>query len=186
VPPLELGRVVHIYRSRYSYVFATAPNKDDSVDAFSITVRRDNFKLSITRVTNDQLNTTLPKTSFLDIIAEPNGRRYLIGANRLGYAESYYLGNPGNYQTYVLAFNDIGAGNFSPLSDVYSFSEGQLANIDKEEELPSPPSGDPLFQFREKLKPNTLAVVGADVDMRVIVSYLSVGVDKLDVIHIPE
>ena len=38
----------------------------------------------------------------------PDGVSGWCGARRYGYIESYYYGNPGNYQTFLLALNDAG------------------------------------------------------------------------------
>jgi hypothetical protein len=44
--------------------------------------------------------------------AEPEGRSLNIAARRYEYSESYWFGNRGSYQRYVLSHNDAGTGRF--------------------------------------------------------------------------
>jgi hypothetical protein len=55
--------------------------------------------------------------------ATPNGLHGWLGARRSGWAESYYFGNPGGYQTFIVALNDAGPsrsfGTFPQKSSVW-------------------------------------------------------------------
>ncbi|WP_436495571.1 ETEC_3214 domain-containing protein [Actinokineospora sp. HUAS TT18] len=182
----DSGRVVRIYRSPYSYVFATSPGKDDSVDAFSITIRRKRVNLRVKEMTNMQLRCTLMKTRFTDLGNDFSGLRYVIGANRFGYAECYYFGNPGSYQQYVLAFNDAGAGRLPDPFGQDSFANGDLRKLDNDplsQDLPEWFEG-----FRASFAPNTFAVIASNSAPAAILSSIgfSVGVDRLDVAHVPD
>ena len=51
----------------------------------------------------------LGRSNFADIKTSwsTDGHALRVGAHNFEYAESYYFGNPGNYQHYVLSHNEI-------------------------------------------------------------------------------
>lgn len=63
------------------------------------------------------------------------------------YEEGHYLGNPGNYRNFYLAYNPSGVDYFElqPLPDLYNNNE-------------SPPDKKDLLNFRSNNAPNTFAV----------------------------
>ncbi|GAB7266047.1 hypothetical protein DZS_17470 [Dickeya ananatis] len=64
-----------------------------------------------------------------------------------GYAEYYYLGNPGNYRNFYLSYNPAGV-DYQPLQP--------LTDLVNDED--SPPDKDDLIKFRKNNAPNTFAV----------------------------
>jgi hypothetical protein len=116
----------------------------------------------------------------------PDGKRCVIGANRFGYSESFYFGNPGNYQHYILAHNDAGPGEFVAPEGWPDFSSGQFRNSAydgwiAESEL----SGSWGDAFYRDLRPNTIAVVNGDAQVSLIQNEQSVGIDHGRVRTIP-
>lgn len=87
-----------------------------------------------------------------------------MGAHNFEYSEAYCFGNPGNYQHYVLSYNDCGTGLFDASGGGGSTwcQEGVL-------KFNGPPrAGHPVFdpkasyaaEFRRKTIVNTLTVLG--------------------------
>jgi hypothetical protein len=107
----------HIYRTSHAWIQTIVRTADKSVDSFAITVTDPRFAFPTRELTNNNLDIRLGHTRFSDIEHDPDGYRIWWGANRSLHAESYYFGNPGNYQTYVLARNDAGTGQSSITSD---------------------------------------------------------------------
>jgi hypothetical protein len=97
----------------------------------------------------------LGHTKFGDLTITPQIRTSFRGARRFSYRETYYLGNPGGYQTYVLLHVDAGAGIvggfewlFGP--DGFEIDQGSLME---------PLSTDPeIERFRADTVINTFAV----------------------------
>jgi hypothetical protein len=79
------------------------------VDFFTVTTRSRSFapELGVSQG-YPRLSLKLGRDSFSDVT--PGSGRYVasLGARRFGYSEVHYLGNPGRYQTYILALNDGG------------------------------------------------------------------------------
>ena len=111
---------------------------------------------------------------FGDLANSPDGWLSRVGARRFAYAKSHYFGNPGSYQVYVLAFNDIGTGDcrppppFADPADPRSWSGGRLrpdagSRPTFEEPLPAW-----LQSARDRTTVNTLTVLGPDGDVAII------------------
>lgn len=181
------GRKSAIYRSKYAYVLATAPSKDDTVDAYAITVRRKRFKLPIKTLTAYQIDLKLPKSEMQCSIERAWGLRYIVGARRFGYTESYYFGNPGNYQTYLLSYNDAGTGEFPIVPDHHGFANGNLVRPeDTRDGLLEEPLGSWFSGVRATFRPNTVAVIGGQVEVADLLDSIGFGVDQDSVRQIPE
>lgn len=89
-----------------------------------------------------------------------------VGAHSFGYYESYYLANPGNYQTLVLSWNESGIGsltdNRAPLEQLSS-NEPSL-DVAREELLSSPEG---IAVRRETvINSYSLTAPGLTVDLR--------------------
>ena len=183
----EARRYVQIYISKYAYVKAVGTNKDESVRAFSITVRSKWFRLPLKRLTNEQMSIHLRPLKFTELQKfGPDGKRCIIGANRFGYSESFYFGNPGNYQHYILAYNDAGPGKFIAPAGWHWFASGPLHNeAYSEDELQHEPNGPWANEFYRELRPNTIAVVNGDAQVSLIQNEQSVGVDHGRIRTIP-
>lgn len=107
----------HIYRTNHAWVQTVVRTADKSVDSFAITVTDPRFRFRTRELTGNNLDIRLGHTRFSSIAYKPDGYRIWWGANRSLHAESYYFGNPGNYQIYVVARNDAGIGQSSVVSD---------------------------------------------------------------------
>jgi hypothetical protein len=107
----------HIYRTHHAWVQTVIRTADKSVDAFAITVTDPRFPFRTRELTNTNLDIRLGRARFSAIPCSPDGYRVWWGANRSLHAESYYFGNPGNYQIYVAARNDAGTGQSTVTSD---------------------------------------------------------------------
>lgn len=103
------------------------------------------------------------------------------GARRFQYWEKYYLGNPGGYQTYVLAISDGGVGPIGDLELILpenTFENGSSftdnGSVRDATRARTPPAN--WIEFRDTTVVNTFAVasdegtatsgwIGADVDV---------------------
>jgi hypothetical protein len=87
-----------------------------------------------------------------------------VGAHNHEYSEAYHFGNPGNYQYYVLSYNDIGTGTFDTTTGGGPSwcQEGVLRFSDPPR--PDHPVFDPqagyAADFRAKTTINTLTILG--------------------------
>jgi hypothetical protein len=174
-------------------VVATAPHADRNIDGFSITIRRQHrrprFRFATDRLTVNQLRVDL-SASLFDAIRqeEASGRRFSSGARRFGYTESFYFGNPGHYQTYLLAYNDA-AGDVPNFPEALpSFASGNLRGVGDDDDLRELASeGTLISDLRRMLRVNTLTVLDVESEEKdVLMSYLGTGVDSDDVRRIPE
>lgn len=115
----------------------------------------------------------------------PNGISGWCGARRFGYIESYYYGNPGNYQTFLMALNDAGhvletRGSLSQVSTLFlkPVELGDLLWVDRAPRAINDPQPEeppdqweeiqvfvsrPEIQSWRRMKPNTYAVTGPNV-----------------------
>lgn len=155
-----------IYRTRHAWVQVLA-DRDGAVVRFSITVTDPKFSFRTSDLTLHHLDIKLGRNRFADIrtsFGDPNGYSLRVGAHNFEYSESYYFGNPGNYQHYVLSYNDCGTGLFdaSTGGGPTWCQEGVL-------KLKGPPRQDhPVFdpkanyaaEFRRKTTVNTLTILG--------------------------
>jgi hypothetical protein len=115
-----------------------------------------------------------------------DGRRCIIGAHRSGYAELYYFGNPGNYQEYILAFND-GAGDLPAFPPEFpTFGTGQLADRKGLATTEDEPKPELLAEVRASLRINTLVVIASAGSAASLVGYECMGVSQEQVRQIPE
>lgn len=71
-------------------------------------------RFQVSDLTFGHVHASLGNSRFSDVRtwAGPDGRSLNIAARRREYSESYWFGNPGNYQRYVLSHNDAGIGQF--------------------------------------------------------------------------
>jgi hypothetical protein len=184
---LDHGRVQRIYRTPNAYVLATAPSTDRNVDGFSITIRkrkrRPPFTLRMRRLTVGQIDVDLLRVTFGHFYKRPEAHRFVNGANRFSYVESFYFGNPGNYQTYLLSYND-GAGDLLRIPiEAPSFATGNLQLSDAP--LPVEPDKAKFDQVRRTMRINTLSVLSTASPEIVSTGHV-VGVDRNAVRQIPE
>jgi hypothetical protein len=157
-----------IFRERHAWVQILV-DENDAVLRFSITVTDPKFAFSVELLTWDNLRIRLGKNTFADVDAggfNPEGRSMRVGAHNYEYAESYWFGNPGQYQRYVISHNEIGAGKFRHRMDSDDgpgfFRTGTLA-CEYQPEPGNEPEFDPeapyARRFRAGTTINTLTVL---------------------------
>jgi hypothetical protein len=117
-------------------------------------------------LTSNHLRVKLGRSSFSDIKSSvnPEGYSLQVGAHHFEYAEAYYFGNPGNYQHFLLSYNDIGTGIF----DVSVGGGAQWCQVGALQfsDPPRPdhpvfhPQADDAAKFRASTTINTLTILG--------------------------
>lgn len=104
----------YVFVNKYFYLSATT-NINDKVLYYAVTTRDNNFNpvfsSPIYDVKGNQIKVSLGKTRFNEIADSPLVIDGCVGAHDWFYYESYYLGNPGNYQTYAFGINMSGDGS---------------------------------------------------------------------------
>lgn len=75
-----------------------------------------------------------------------------VGARRTGYWETHYRGNPGHYCTFILGWNDAGAGDGMPLF-------ATRARPDMAYEIKE----DAVAEYRRAARPNSFGIALHDV-----------------------
>jgi hypothetical protein len=165
VPLLE-----QVYRTKHAWLQVLS-DEDGAVVRFSIMVTDPRFRFDVAVLTGGQLQARLGHSRFSQVGSQlgPDGRSLWIGARRRGYSESYWFGNPGNYQRFVLSHNDVGAGGFgfsAELQGVGWHQDGFLKFAAQPRE--GLPEFDPVApyarEFRALTTVNTLTVLGPHYD----------------------
>jgi len=166
--------IEHVFVFREAYVQAVT-DQHGKVVYFSVTCRTRQFqpKLNYHPGGPDQfVSVKLGRTRFAQLGDTPDGVHAWLGARRFGYVESYNLGNPGNYQTYMFALNDAGrdetAGEYvAGLFPSPGGSEVWLGLFDGSSEVARWLDQQGVSRFRGAVAINTYAVVsaGAAVEM---------------------
>lgn len=155
--------VEYVFVDPLFYVHAIADEEDDAVREYSVTTRSRWFRPKVKWWTGHRYKTIrLGKTSFSAFDEEPTRISPQVGARRFGYAETYYFGNPGMYQTYMLALNDAGPIKFDDLPDfaeLFGF-DGIAAEEMQGEQAAIFLKSHQGARFRESARPNTYGVVG--------------------------
>ena len=114
----NMNFIEYIFVDKYFYVQALC--EKDKVLMYSVTTRDKNFnpKFQRTEYSYDASSQDvkaipqiieLGKTTFHDaskMLGDPEGLSNVVGVRRFFYKESYYFGNPGNYQTFIFSVND--------------------------------------------------------------------------------
>jgi len=102
------------WRMKHGWVCGLVREK--SLLAFAITVTDPKFRFDCSILTFGQLPTVLGLTS-LGATPDPESAEVSVGARRFYMRQYHYFGNPGGYQRYLLAYNDLGTGavNFGPM-----------------------------------------------------------------------
>jgi len=159
-----------VYRTKHAWLQVLS-DENDAVVRFSVTVTDPRFRFQVAVLTGGQLQARLGHSRFSDVRSQlgPDGRSLWIGARRRGYSESYWFGNPGNYQRFVLSHNDAGTGGFGFAIE----QQGVGWHQDGFLKFAAPPrEGLPEFdpaapyarEFRETTTVNTLTVLGPHWD----------------------
>ncbi len=155
-----------VYREKHAWL-QTVVDQNDAVLRFSITVTDPRFKFQIRDLTFGHLSARLGSSRFAGLECQwaTQGRSLRIGAHNREYAEAYYCGNPGNYQTFVVSNNDAAPGEFGyPIERKgHGWVQGGILQFDE-----PPPAGNPGWdeaasyatRFRAGTTINTLTVLG--------------------------
>jgi len=135
VNDLSNGVIEFVFVNPLYYVEA-ATDIDNSVLFYSITTRKEGFnpKYQLGPWYADQENEMtfeLGKTTYSDLEEafrnNPVYAEYFTGVNWFYYFEAYYVGRPGNYQTYIFSTNQAGSKAAWPLWDQMS---GKIDNTE--------------------------------------------------------
>jgi hypothetical protein len=96
---------------------------------------------------------------------KPDQLSYSVGARRFRYSEWYYFGNPGHYQTYILAINDAGPvrADLAHLHEAHGDAGPMTATL-VQDTLNLFVGSREGTQFRTSAKPNTYGVVGPMIE----------------------
>jgi hypothetical protein len=160
-----------IYREKHAWLQVLIDN-NGAVVRFSITVTDPKFRFHIRDLTFGHMAIKLGRSRFSDLQtwASPEGRNLRIGAHNYEYAESYWFGNPGNYQHYIISHNEIGTGtfSFSALPHAPNFYQDGNLRIGDPADTHPPKADMPKFdtdatyaqQFRRETTINTLTILG--------------------------
>jgi hypothetical protein len=163
----QSGRTLReqVYHTRHAWVQVLTDQ--DAVVRFSITVTDPRFHFQVQDLTFGHLEARLGRTRFSGIrtVYQPEGRSLNIAARRYEYSESYWFGNPGNFQRYVLSHNDAGSGHFgfSILQHGPGWcQEGSLRFDEPPAVIPPAFDSDADYarQFRGETTVNTLTILG--------------------------
>lgn len=168
-----------VWIDRDYYVQAVA-DTDETIHAYSVTVRRKRFKprfrppggtgverrWPLRRLLGEyrfqpNKEIVLGRTRFAEL-GRPGSSACWVGAHNLHYFESYYLGNPGHYQTFVYGVNDAGAwawdlplgGDFYMHNFSWGFGSGEDADYDSMERWQT---------FRRGARINTYTVLSPEL-----------------------
>jgi len=179
---LPAGTVEHIFVDPLYYVQAIA--NGDSVIFFAVTTRSETFSPRLGSDFNflaaGPNSVVLGKQSFAEAMNSPQGVHLTVGVHDFSYFEVYYMGNPGNYLTYVLGLNESGLDGISGATEFYRFPVVQLQTaINQSELMPTdnwpweasrsapalPPDLETAYaDFRRTLRVNTFAIGGPWLD----------------------
>ncbi len=165
----EVKLTEQVYHTRHAWL-QILTNEHQAVVRFSITVTDPRFSFQIRDLTVGQLEAKIGQSRFSEIRPAfmPEGRSFKAITRRLEYSESYWLGNPGYDQNFVLSYNDAGTGSFGCSIDqalqknILRFQDGNLsydpAPVMRPEYDPHSPCAK---QFRAQTVVNTLTVLAA-------------------------
>jgi hypothetical protein len=146
-----------IWVDRRYYVQALS-DSGGTVMAFSVTSRSTKFRPKVpfpndgryTDPPDPQVKAKLHTTRFAEVASPPIRIRADLRANRLGYVEMYYFGNPGNYQSVALSVSDaaLAIGEGFPVEEVTGLATPQDVVLTTEQ----------VPKFRTGDAPNTYTV----------------------------
>jgi hypothetical protein len=164
--------VEHVFVLRDAYVQAVV-DVSGKVLWFAVTTRSKRFHPTLNYCPGPLPAVELGRTPFTALGDLPDGVMAFLGARRMGYAESVYLGNPGHYQTYVFAQNDGGYVAARPDYSAYFGAAGQWAlnwfgANDATLEFATWQTSARAMQLQAEATINTYAVVGVGVPAEAI------------------
>lgn len=170
------GYVEYIYPHKWFFVQAVT-NADDQIVMYSVTARSGDFAPRVWPTSTSPRsrpaipNPRLGSVSFAEMFRgqTPDGiRAFFSGATAPSfYMESYSIGTPGYYLTYLIGLNDAGH-YFFEISDAYSeellapeVNLGRLAaRYDNESDIADYLLQEHVGRFRSLAKPNAYGIIG--------------------------
>lgn len=171
-----IGRYTeYVYPHRWFFVQCLT-DEDDNVVFYSVTSRDPEFTPAIWPSSASPKNVPaiphhpLGSVPFAEVFEDhtPDGMLALFsGATAPStYVESYYLGNPGLYLTYLIGLNDAGHYSFdlgtacSPELLSREVKVGALGGLGLDDEVSELLSRDYILKFRRIARPNTFGMLG--------------------------
>ena len=157
------------YRSR-GYWVQSIEDSDGSVILMSVTAFKKDFRPTFV-IPSNNMKITLNKTTLADLDSVPNLSSgisdYFLSAATANsrFYDSYYLGNPGNYQTIWVGINDAGTWDRIDAMPGMEAFRGETSSARRRFSL-----------FRSRTRINTFAVSGPGASCR---WNFQVGVDRL-------
>lgn len=148
-----------VYYLRHAWVQVMI-NDADAIARIAITVIDRKFKWSASELSLGQIPMIIGVDPVSDRDSLPMSTYYYLGAHNIGYIKTHYAGNPGGYQYFALAYNDLSIIGTLPhevldRAGVKSYGEGVFQQLEATE---SSPSSREMAEFRKKLVPNTFIV----------------------------
>jgi hypothetical protein len=165
--------IEHLFVFRDAYVQAVT-DRHGKVGRFAVTCRSRRFQPRLNYHPGgypDLVTVRLGHTRFAQLGHTPDGVHGWLGARRFGYVESYYFGNPGNYQHYVFALNDAGqdesaTGHIAGLFQSPGGNEIWLGLLGGSSDVGVWLDQQSVRSFRLATAINTYAVVSAETAVR--------------------
>lgn len=113
----------HIFIDKFYYVQAIV--KEETVKIYTVTVRDKKLRCIVPlpgkgRYTKgaSSVKIQIGRATFGSFPEPPQSVIGFKGARRAFYIETYYFGNPMNYQTLILSYNDAGFGSWPPVEEL--------------------------------------------------------------------
>ncbi|CAM3258305.1 TPA: hypothetical protein IBW27_004641 [Escherichia coli] len=165
----EDGRVHEYIYSFKKFYLQVVYDNNNTVILYSVTSKDENFHPEV-----PYLRKTLGH-KFKDFGSDIDYLQSSYSSKFYQYEEGHYLGNPGNYRNFYLAYNPAGVDYFEldPLPD--------LSNDDK-----SPPNKNDLEKFRNNNAPNTFGVGDIHGGPEGLELSFGLGIDYYDARDIPD
>lgn len=161
----ELNIKEYIFVNKYCAITALV-DYNDKVLAYSITTIDKNFNPELYLVEHKMISTStvnsfefrtdilefkLGITTFKEIskiLYGPTNTYGMMGSNYIYYSEEYYRARPGNYQSYIFSFNEVGIG-YDKFADTPPYFLNEEFYNEKKEEVD---------YFRSTVPPNTYTI----------------------------
>ncbi len=100
------------------------------VIAFSVTITNRRMHYNTKRLTRGHIKVKLGKDTFGEPEPYCDGEQSWIGANRYGFARTYYLGRQAAYMRFIVSHNMSGVGSFGPKGSIHgaNYNTGKFAD----------------------------------------------------------
>ncbi len=174
----------HVFIDKLYYVQAIVA-KSENVRFYTVTVRDKRLRCVVPLPNEGRYTLDAPsvkigigRDTFGTIGWEPTTVLASLGARRAWYAETYYLGNPMNYQTLILSWNDAGFGSWPPLEALLKDFSNVIDSTNTERYLRS----DTTLRLRPAIQFNSYGFTAPHETPKDDQVYLGVDSDKVRVI----